>query len=410
MATLSLDLEGRLLSFTAVPPQMAPMNQPPRPMDWSPLFDAAQLDMSKFQPVDPQWAPLAATDARAAWTGVYPGRSNLPIRVEAASFLGRPVFFTIVWPWSHPSLMPGSTSSSMAKKASDLAQEALFVALILAAALIARHNWKAGRGDSKGAVRIGLYAATLSIVEWALRAHHLATPAEQDLLSAGLAEAAFAGVLFWVLYLALEPWVRRYWPQMLITWSRVLAGRWRDPLVGKDILFSVLFGLLYLLVFLCFRLTMLRLGDPPEWDFGLRNLMGARGIGYVLVNHLSEAIGFGLVLLLLLFLLRAVLRKQLLAAAGFVAVMTVVKLVQSPHAVVSAFFWVVIWGIIVTIMLRFGLFALILTLCVLDTLSETLLTPDFSAWYGQSSLAIVVILIALAVWGFRLSQFERRPS
>jgi predicted Ser/Thr protein kinase len=81
MATLSLDPDGRLLSFTAVPPQMAPMNQPPQPMDWSPFFAAAQLDMSRFQPSQPSWAPLAATDTRAAWTSVYPGRAELPIRV-----------------------------------------------------------------------------------------------------------------------------------------------------------------------------------------------------------------------------------------------------------------------------------------------------------------------------------------
>ncbi len=291
----------------------------------------------------------------------------------------------------------------MAKRASDLAQDALVVAVMLAAALIARHNWKAGRGDSKGAVRLGIYAATLSIAGWALGAHHLATPAEQDLLSNGLAHAAFAGVLYWVLYLALEPWVRRYWPQTLITWSRILAGRWRDPLVGRDILFSVLFGLLYLLVFLLFHLTMLKLGNTPDWSFGLINFMGARGIGFVLEYHLSEAIGGGLVFLLLLFVLRAVLRNQWLAAVGFVLLMTVVRSLQAPHAVISALFWMLIWGIIVTITLRFGLFALMLTTCVLDTLSESLLTADFTAWYGGSSLAMVVMLAALALWGFRLS-------
>jgi hypothetical protein len=412
MVTLGLDLEGRLLSLTAVPPQMAPMNQPPQPMDWSLLFAAAQLDFSKFQPATPQWAPLAATDTRVAWTGVYPGKSALPIRVEAASFLGRPVFFTIVWPWSHPSLMPGSTGSSMAKKASDLAQEAIFVVLILAAALIARHNWRAGRGDSKGAVRLGMIAAALSFIAWMLGAHHLATPAEQDLLFEGLAQAALAGVLYWVLYLALEPWVRRYWPQTLITWSRALAGRWRDPLVGRDILFSVLFGLLYWFIFVLFRLTMLKLGDPPESGFALMNFLGARGQGYMLVNRLSISIGFGLALLLLLFLLRAVLRNQWLAAGGFVALMTVVRSAQAPHAVISALFWMLIWGIIVTIMLRLGLFALVLTVCVLDTLGESLLTSDFSAWYGQSSVAIVVILIALALWGFRVSKqsVEKVPT
>ena len=38
-------------------------------------------------------------------------------------------------------------------------------------------------------------------------------------------------VRYWLYYLALEPYVRRLWPQALISWSRVLAGRVRDPLV-----------------------------------------------------------------------------------------------------------------------------------------------------------------------------------
>ena len=44
-----------------------------------------------------------------------------------------------------------------------------------------------------------------------------------------------AGALY-LLYLGLEPFVRRSWPTMLVGWSRVLAGRIRDPLIGRDIL------------------------------------------------------------------------------------------------------------------------------------------------------------------------------
>ena len=48
----------------------------------------------------------------------------------------------------------------------------------------------------------------------------------------------------WVLYLALEPYVRRYWPQAMISWTRALGGRWRDPLVGRDVLYGVVLGVL----------------------------------------------------------------------------------------------------------------------------------------------------------------------
>jgi hypothetical protein len=39
-----------------------------------------------------------------------------------------------------------------------------------------------------------------------------------------------------VLYLALEPFVRRRWPQTIATRSRVLGGNLRDPLAGGVVL------------------------------------------------------------------------------------------------------------------------------------------------------------------------------
>ena len=40
-------------------------------------------------------------------------------------------------------------------------------------------------------------------------------------------------------YLALEPWVRRRWPHAMITWARLLSGKWRDPVVCRDMLVAI---------------------------------------------------------------------------------------------------------------------------------------------------------------------------
>src|SRR5262249_32277435 len=37
-------------------------------------------------------------------------------------------------------------------------------------------------------------------------------------------------------------YVRRTWPEILISWSRLVAGGWKDPLVGRDVLIGTLFG------------------------------------------------------------------------------------------------------------------------------------------------------------------------
>ena len=44
----------------------------------------------------------------------------------------------------------------------------------------------------------------------------------------------------WLIYIALEPFLRRRWPHRIISWNRLLRGNLRDPLVGRDILIGAL--------------------------------------------------------------------------------------------------------------------------------------------------------------------------
>src|SRR5262249_22243609 len=46
----------------------------------------------------------------------------------------------------------------------------------------------------------------------------------------------------WLFYIALEPYIRRFWPQLLIGWTRLASGQLRDPLVGRDVLVGVAAG------------------------------------------------------------------------------------------------------------------------------------------------------------------------
>src|SRR6185436_18736523 len=51
-------------------------------------------------------------------------------------------------------------------------------------------------------------------------------------------------VIVWFLYMALEPYLRRIWPRVMVSWARLVSGRLRDPMIGRDIL--VAFALLSL--------------------------------------------------------------------------------------------------------------------------------------------------------------------
>ena len=167
---------------------------------------------------------------------------------------------------------------------------------------LAWFNWKAGRGDLRGATRLAIFMASVSLAKWLLSAHQVAAAEEYDLLTAALSVAAYSGIRYWVFYLALEPWVRRYWPQNLVTWARLLAGKWRDPLVGRDVLFGILLGLVYLLFFQSFFLANLFHGSSPYAMFRF----GAS----TLVDHVDSAALGALFFFLILFVLRAVFRKQ----------------------------------------------------------------------------------------------------
>lgn len=110
MVNVSLDTLGRLIKFEAIPPQVDQAEAPsptsnvegqkseirnPQfeiPPNWAPLFEEAGLDLASFTQTQPKWISLANSDARAAWEGKLPSQIQIPIRVEAASYHGKPVY------------------------------------------------------------------------------------------------------------------------------------------------------------------------------------------------------------------------------------------------------------------------------------------------------------------------------
>ncbi len=411
MISIALEMDGHLRRFAAVPPEREVPDGQAKPVDWGVLFAAARLDMAQFKSVPPEWTPPVASDTRAAWTGPYTDRPDLPVRVEGASFHGRPVFFQIFWPWTRSTRLTPLVPTAW-QTFSSIAYYVLAAIVLIAAIWIAHYNWKAGRGDLRGATRIGIYCAGMSLIGWLLRAHHVASQAEQGLIGDALTNAAFVFVEYWLFYLALEPWVRRYWPQALITWSRVLAGRWRDPLVGRDLLFGVLFGIVYLLFLASYAYALMRSGAADYGQFNIGELSGLRAFSDGIANNLLGVVGGSLIDFLTLFLLRALLRKQWVAAIVWVAAWTIVRTLRAnpgsfPSSLYLAVLYALIFAVLVFIMLRLGFFALVVASFVLDSMSASFFTTDFSAWYGESSLAVVILIAALALWGFRLALGSR---
>src|SRR5690606_27486508 len=112
-------------------------------------------------------------------------------------------------------------------------------------------------------------------------------------------------VLFWALYLALEPFVRRHWPQTLVSWTMLLSGRVRDQVVGRDVLIGVLLGVLTGLLIRSVELTSAGVTWIPT-DL----LDGSRSTAGLLVTTVLQAIRTALFFAFILFLLRLLLRNQ----------------------------------------------------------------------------------------------------
>ena len=248
MVTVRLDGRGSLLEYSVSPDQTRGFDATSPPVDWSALFQLAGLSIAQFKPIRPVRAPPMYADSLAAWEGTYPENQAMPIRVEGASLGGRAVFFEVVPPWDQD-WSDAEEGPSRVLRRTPIVRSVLYLLAILGGGFLAWHNIRLGRGDQQGACKLLVFVLFLGLLDWLLGERHVAVFTEEvALFYLWLARATLTAAIAWVSYFAVEPYVRRYWPQMMITWSRLLGGKFRDPLVGRDILLGGMCGILLVLV------------------------------------------------------------------------------------------------------------------------------------------------------------------
>jgi hypothetical protein len=149
MTMMTMDPAGRLLSFFAVPPQKENRVDEIVATDWPAMFQFAGLDMTRFQAVMPEWLPRGQADTRVAWEGTIADPQRT-LRVEAAAWHGRPIYFQTIWPWTRPTRME-QTIESAGVRYLNIVAELVTMGLLAGAMFLAHKNVSAGRGDAKGA-------------------------------------------------------------------------------------------------------------------------------------------------------------------------------------------------------------------------------------------------------------------
>jgi serine/threonine-protein kinase len=394
MTQIELDHAGRLMYFLRIPPQRetAP-KEPPPPPDWSLMFAAADLDASQLKPAEPEWTWLATADTRAAWTGVWPG-SNRPLRVEAASWRGKPVAFALFGPWTKAERMPGATADSSG--AVILVLAGIAIAVCALAAILARRNLTQGRGDRRGAARLAAAIFVLHMALWLARGHFALSIGIAGMFFIALCTSIFHAAVVWTVYLAVEPYVRRHWPRTIIALTRLLSGHFRDPVVGRDVLVGAALVLAWFTVSRIMQWWTAP-GIAPEMT-APEVLEGGRAVWGYWLRLVPISLQNGLIFFFILFVLRVLLRKPWLAAAVFVAIFSGLELLSEglkPQLAANLFGF----SAMAFVVLRFGVLALVFGLFT-GSLMVTPLTLDISSWHFWQAILMPATAIALMAWAF----------
>jgi hypothetical protein len=398
MADVVLDSEGNLRRLTVVPPQY---EQPPATtvdVDWKPLIAMTGVK-GPLKPVDAGWwAGVVDTDQKRAWAA--PDGTT----IQLASYHGKPVWLDVLKPWATPWRMdvPTEVTGSIVA-AAGLTMTVAFMSIGI---LLAVRNLRRGRGDRRGARRVALFTALVSFAASMLLAHHTALPWDElYLLVSDAGVACVSGGMTWIGYVAIEPLIRRRWPHMLISESRLIAGLFRDPMVGRDVLVGVAIGLSLMFV----RELAAVLPGASAYQSANLALTSIRYVVWFLGGALMLA-AYGPIIGATLLVGFHALTRNLRVTMALLAVLGGGFMIGD---VVGPMWARVIFALITAVavllmLFRFGLLAYSAAVFTYVFLRRMPITLDTADWFfGRSAFALAVVF-ALAFYGFIVSLAGKR--
>jgi hypothetical protein len=316
-------------------------------------------------------------------------------------------------------------------------QERLNAVLILGSiaffAVLAVRNLRLARGDRRSAGRLSALMAAMLALGNALSRHWSAAPGASGSGAAGrfmegletvgptqqvvatLGPPMFLALAIWLAYVGFEPYVRRRWPHLLIASTRLLDGRWRDPLVGRSLIAGVAGAIAtFILIFAGNGVARLAGWGAVVPTFAAGTLDGVMPFAGYIARNISLNGLIAIIYLAVLLLGRLILRSTAAAWLGLIVVCFAmfvgwgrVFLGPSP-AVVGLFAFAATAGSVV-VLWRGGLLALAVWIAAIVVLRDTPWTFDLGRWYAQPTWLSAATIAALALWGFR-NVLGRQPA
>lgn len=399
MATVTVDASGRLVGLVRITDSDGRVSASAHTPNWSTLFADAGLDERHFVDVDDASLPLLPHDSARTWER---SRDRGSLRVTAATLGDSPVYFAVAGTEA-TSMRKGTVLTTGRSPRGELILWLFIVSAFVAMSIVARRNLRAGEGDRLNARKIGLFIACAGTVNAALRAHHVPLTVEETALLLGVSGWALVWAGFaWLAYIGLEPYVRRLWPRTLISWTRFLAGRLRDPLVGRDILAGTVVGVVLTAVLI---LRFIFVPQPiPEalLEPAIESLASTRLLAWSLTFGVIDALQFALAALFFVVLIHMVVGKAWIA----VLVLSILAAPIAPGGAsgVAGFAWatalLLLFG---ATLMRVGLLAGVVALSCLRLLTQTVLTLNVDSWYFGSTIVVLLLVLALGTFGFLVS-------
>ena len=398
MATIEVDTTGKLTGLIA-PPRGQAIGR----ADWNKLLRLAGFDLAVLTRAQPRETPPFFADERAAWDGVWSDDRTKPVHIEAAAAGGVPVFLHITGPWSED--LGAVDRQPFTSRALGLAMTILVVALTLITIILALRNLRLRRGDRSGALRIAVAIFFIECAVNLLVADHRAIFSHEfSIIIGALRTATFWAAMYFFLYIALEPYVRRRWPERLVAWSRLLAGKVRDPLVGRDMLIGITAGVAHGTLASLAHWIPLRFGlalpDAPLATH-LDILLGLRHALAAILSIASSGIILGLGLTVILIGLAIVLRRRSFAAVGLYLLQLSIYAVASGgnrYIFASSVFIAAIWTLVIV---RVGLLGIATAQTIFGTVFFMTVSIDASSWMLPSTIAPIVFVVLLTAFAFR---------
>jgi serine/threonine-protein kinase len=383
MTHVMLDVSGRLLSFIAIPGD-APPPDGGGDVDWNAFLNDSGLQQVSTSTVGRP--PPVPFDRLVAWTGVYPEQPGVQVTAVAASFRARPVFFQVIGPWTRPPNVPVPRAAMP-----ELSLTFILIPVLIGGSVLAFHNVRAGRSDRRGARLVAVFCAAMTFVAWVVGADHVPDVAgEWSMFTAAAGSAAFWGLFIWILYVSLEPFVRRRWPRALVSWTRALAGQFKDSLVGRDVLAGLIGGTALSLWLRGAMILSDWLGFTTVPLVGMgRALLSPAGFIQLTLTEAYRAVFYATAFAFLLLLLNVILRKMWLTIAAWILIGALPFIYDVGVFAVEWVFGALSAATMYVIFRRHGLLAVAVMLFTYLAQRDLLISIDFSTWYaGRTVLSL----------------------